>query len=312
MYMLLVRIKQLIDVLLFGIPMTIKLLIRNRQTLYYIPHVGIGDYCVALGYLKAYKAYHAVGHITLVLPEARKEICSFYADYDDVLVLPKHKFTGLVYLASLPVGRYIHLRCARIENVSYTLHMNKSLLFSNPALHVHDCTKIILKIPKCSELTLPSVPDTDIFPFVEDCHLKKGQTILLNPFTSGVAVQELDDAFYCSLAMALKERGFTVATILGSSSQQPINGTAGILASLAESWYLAKWCGWVIGTRSGFFDFIRYSGCNVIAIYNSDYKQREFFSLTQHSEDAKIIEYICEDNHEALIYRIIENVLQSK
>ena len=307
---LLIRIRQLIDALIYGIPTTIKLLIANRNTVYYIPHVGIGDYCEALGYLQAYKAYHKISHITIVATKDRLELLSFYTGYDDVMVLSTHSFTGLVYLGSLPIGRLIHLRCRRIENVSYTLHMNKSLLYMNPALHISECTKVILKIPKDSELVPPSVPEVDVAPLIEEYHLPKLKTILPNPYTSGVAVRELESAFYPALAQALIRCGYRVVTILGNDQQKPILGTEGLTTSLAEAWYLAKWCGWVIGTRSGFFDLIQYSGCNVVALYSKNYQQKDFFALKPHHGTGCIMEYTYEDDASVLTEKIVNSVMQ--
>lgn len=310
---LLIRIRQLIDVLIYGIPTTIRLLIANRNTVYYIPHVGIGDYCEALGYLQVYKSYHEISHVTIVTTKNRLELLDFYTGYDDVLLLSMHAFTGLVYLASLPIGRLIHLRCRQIENVSYTLHMNKSLLLSNPALHVSECTKIILKIPGASEFVLPSVPKVDVTPLIEKYHLPKEKTILLNPYTSGVAVRELESDLYPALAKTLTQCGYRVVTILGNAQQKPVLGTDGVTTSLTEAWHLAKWCGWVIGTRSGFFDLIQYSGCNVVALYSKDYLQKDFFALRPHhgtNETGCIMEYTYEGDASELTKKIVNSVMQ--
>lgn len=274
-----IRIGQLLDALVYGLPMTWYLLHRNKKTVYYIPHVGIGDYCTALGYLDAYRQEHNIAHITLVAARQRKEICGFFSGYDELLFLSKRQYTGLVYLASIPGGRFLHSRCRRIENVSYTQHMSKELLLDNPALHVNECTKIILKISGSSALHEPEVPAVDIEDILKSHPMEKGKTVLLNPFTSGVAVKELDAGFYEELAAALKKKGFTVLTLLASESQQPVKGTEAVMTTLAEAWNLAQWCGWVIGTRSGFFDLIQYCDANCIVLYHDGYRQRDFFAL---------------------------------
>lgn len=310
--MLFVRIKELIDVIIWGIPTTIVLLLKNQNTVYYIPHVGIGDYYAAMGYLSAYKSHYGIRHITLIATAGRKEFCSFYSDYDEILILPKHQYLGLVFLGSVPVLRSIHLMCKRIENVSYTLYMGKSLLYKNPGLHVKECTKIILKIPKDSKFVLPSIPETNISALVKKYVLPECGTVILNPFTSGLGIQELDKRFYEELVRKLKKKNFRVVTILGNTSQKPIAETDGVVTSLAEAYYLANWCGWVVGTRSGFFDFIQFAECQIITIYEAGYRQQEFFCLGNSENGYKIHELFYENDYKYMSDMIVSQIMRSK
>lgn len=305
MKLFILRSKQLLDVLIFGIPTTIWLLLRNPVTVYYVPHIGVGDFCFALGYLKAYKSYHHIGHITLVCSKARMELCSFYSGYDDLIALSNRQYRGFAYLASVPIGRFICRKCKRIEHTAPVLHVNRALLFDNPAIHIYDCTKMILRIPKETELFPPIVPDTDITTLIKKFRLEKDKTVLINPYTSGLSVKELDMDFYRLLAEKLNKIGFKTFTILGFPSQHSVPGTEGFVTSLAEAWYLAKYCGYVIGTRSGFFDFIQYAGCEVITIYDARYRQKDFFSIEEHNGDRQVFEYVYESDYQKLVDKIV-------
>lgn len=301
MKILFIRMKQLVATLILGFPVTLWLLLRNRDTFYYIPHVGLGDYCIALGYLEAYKKHYGIPHITLVVPPNRAEIASFYSGWDQLLILKPLFYKGIVYFGSIPIGRTIHRRTKRIISVSYALHLNKRLLYYNPATTADDLEKLILKIPSAEKRKEPIVPDTDIKGIIESYHLPYGKTILLNPYTGGWAVKEISADFYIDLARRLKKEGFTVVTVLGTREQKPVEGTEGIVASLSEAWFLAKWCGWLIGTRSGFFDFIQFTGCNIIALYDPEYKEKDIYSLNLIRETANTSEYVWEESKKSQI-----------
>ena len=138
--------------------------------------------------------------------------------------------------------------------------------------------------------------------------LSRSKTVLLNPYTSGGAVQEIPIEIYEELAARLKQKGFSVATIIGNTSQKPVNGTQGIITSLAEAWHLVRWSGWLIGTRSGFFDFVQLAGSNIIVLYDSQYKLREIFSLKSHSKNRNVNEYVWEPNKKD---EIVKSILAS-
>lgn len=263
-----------------------------------------------MGYLNAYKSYHNIKHITIITPPGRKELCGFYSGYDKMLVLSYHQYTGLAYMASVPIGRFINLHSKRIRHIAFALYLNRSLLFDNPILKANECTKMILKIPGSSELKEPTVPDIEVAEIVKKYHLSKKRTVMINPYTSGISVQELDEVFYQTLATILKQHGFQVITVLGSPSQRSVEGTEGVVTSLAEAWHLAEYCGWIIGTRSGFFDFIQHAKCNAIVLYDGKYRQRDFFAIEQHDRDKQVFEFTYEDDYMKLASKIADTVLQ--
>lgn len=303
------RIKQIGCVLLFGLPVAFWLAWRDKKAIYFLPHVGLGDYCIALGYLKAYKEQHNLEHVTLIIPPNRIEVANYYPYWDDKLILPDCFYVGIAYLGSLPGGMAILKKFPRIVSITYTLYSNKQLLDEHPAAKADELVKLILALPQDEIRLPPAVPYVEITTFIEKYCLKQKKTVLLNPYTGGCAVKEIDLRFYQTLAARLQQEGYTVATILGSKKQQTILGTQGIVSSLSEAWYLVQWCGWVIGTRSGFFDFIQYSGCNMIAIDDGTYRQRDVFSLPQ-SNNTTVKEYIWSTETEhLLIDKIISDLV---
>lgn len=297
--------KKVIYAFLFGFSVTIWLLLRNRKTIYFIPHIGLGDYCIVLGYLEKYKKQHNIRHITLIVPPNRKEVAQFYPYWDSLLVLKDPLYLGFIYFSGTPIGRALHLKLKRIEHIVYDIPMKG--LARYPKVPVDDVVKKFLDLPSTERRKGPYVPQTDIVGLTEDHNIPRRNTVLLNPYTSGQSVKEIDTGFYDRLAEALKANGFFVATILGSEQQKAISGTAGVVTSLAEAWYLAQWCGYVIGTRSGFFDFICMADCNVVGIYDPSYKPalRKFFSLHLSDNDKRVLELVwTRDREKELIKKI--------
>ena len=184
--------------------------------------------------------------------------------------------------------------------------MSRRLILNNPSLHVDDVVKVFLGLRFNEKRKAPSIPEVDIHEIITNHNLPKGKTVLLNPYTSGNAVAEIDTTFYIRLTGRLKEKGFTVVTSLGSKEQRPLPGTPGVYTSLAEAWHLVRWCGYVIGTRSGFFDFICQSGCSMIAIYEPSYELKDFIPLKLESNGEKIKEFVWNKKNDD---SLIENIL---
>lgn len=293
-------------ILIFGLPTTLWLLLRDRHTVYYIPHIGLGDYCIALGYMEAFKREYDIKHITLVVPSNRVEVAQYYPCWDQLLLLKEPFYIGIACFGGIPFGRMIHRKTRRVKSVYPSVYLDRWLLYDNPAISMDGIIQLILKLPSRVERKAPTVPEVDIHNIAEKFNLPKGKTILLNPYTSGVGVAKIENAFYLRLIDRLTEKGFATATILGSEEQKPIPGTQGVVTSLAEAWHLARWCGWVIGTRSGFFDFIRFCGCNMIGIYEPTYKLRDIYSLILPGRNDRVREYILEADRED---EIIDNIL---
>ena len=133
---LLTHFRRLLYTIVFGIPLTIWLLLRDRKTVYYIPHIGLGDYCIALGYLEAFKRENNIDHITLLVPPNRVEVAKFYPGWDSLLTLKQPLYLGIVCFGGIPIGRTIHRKARRIRNISYGIQLNKNYYYDNPSISV--------------------------------------------------------------------------------------------------------------------------------------------------------------------------------
>lgn len=302
---LLIHLKRLFYTIIYGISFTIWLLWRDRKTVYVIPYIGLGEYCIGLGYLDTLKKTRGYEHITLLVPPNRAEVARFYPYWDSLLVLKEHHYLGVACFGSIPVGRSIARRIKRIVGFYFSQYIKKSLLSNNPGTHVDAVLKMVWKIPRESRRNAPRVPDIDMDSMARKYNLKYQKTVLFNPYTSGDAVQEIPGRVYEELIRALRQNGFTVVTIT-NGTQKPLTGTQGVPASLAEAWHLARWCGYVIGTRSGFFDFIRLSGCHMFCVYDPWYEKRDVYSLIPPEGEGDVHEYVWQSGHED---KLIESIL---
>ncbi len=297
---------KIFEAIVLGIPLTIWILLRDRQTVYYIPRYGMGDYCIALGYLEAFKKKNRIDHVTVILTSRWVQVTQFYPYWDELLILSKPLYLSLVYFGSLPYGRMIHQKIKRIKNITYGFPMRRRQIYADPSIHVDDVVKDFLDLQSNEQRMKPKVQEVDIHGIIKKYDLPKGKSVLLNPFTSGDAVAEIDVDFYIRLAKKLKEKGFTVVTSLGAKDQKPLPGTRGVYTTLTEAWHLVRWCGYVIGTRSGFFDFICQSGCSMIAIYEPSYKLRSFIPLKLKNNGENIKEFVWKKENDD---KLIENIL---
>lgn len=302
---LLIHLKRLFYTIIYGIPLTVWLLWRDRKTVYVVPYIGLGEYCIGLGYLDVLKKIREYKHITLLVPSNRAEVARFYPYWDSLLVLKEHYYLGIACFGSIPIGRSVSRRIKRIVGFYFSQYIRKSLLCNNPGTHVDAVLKMVWKIPRESIRKAPQVPDVDLDTIVKKYGLIYQKTVLFNPYTSGDAVQEIPGQVYNELVHTLRQNGFTVATIT-NGHRGPLPDTQGIPTSLAEAWHLVRWCGYVIGTRSGFFDFIRLSGCHMFCIYDPWYEKRDVYSLLPPDGEGDVREYVWRPGHEK---RLVDDIV---
>lgn len=96
--------------------------------------------------------------------------------------------------------------------------------------------------------------------------VKPGQGVLLAPFA--YSAQILPWSFWQELALALQEKGYQVfINAAGAEEQSDIEGATVLRFEFPETILAMEYLGWVIGTRSGFFDVTCCANCRRIVFY---------------------------------------------
>ena len=126
----------------------------------------------------------------------------------------------------------------------------------------------------------PSIPQRNIGIFVNEYGLLKGKTVILSPFANSAnAIGRLPMELFEEIAERLKEKGYICVTNLDPVNKTPIKGTKGIIIGLADALTLVEYCGYVVGIRSGYLDFVSLSKCRIIAVYPDTCVLCEHYSM---------------------------------
>ena len=95
---------------------------------------------------------------------------------------------------------------------------------------------------------------------------KAGRGVLLAPFAYSAQIMPWD--FWQKLALVLQEKGYQVfINVAGDEEQSDIEGASILRLDFSETILVMEYLGWVIGTRSGFFDVTCRARCHRIVFY---------------------------------------------
>ena len=119
--------------------------------------------------------------------------------------------------------------------------------------------------------TLPSHPEWHgdgkfVADYFKARDVKSNQGVLLAPFA--YSAQILPWSFWQELALLLRGKGYRVfVNAAGSEEQVGIDGVSILRLDFPETILAMEYLGWVIGTRSGFFDVTCRARCSRIVYY---------------------------------------------
>lgn len=116
----------------------------------------------------------------------------------------------------------------------------------------------------------------------------KSKTVIINPYTTSIMGNQL--IIYQKIATFLIDNGYEVYTNV-LENQAELNGTKRLECSLDKVFYLAPKVTFVVSVRSGFVDFLQFSGANIFCVYeNITQELYEMWSLKQWNQSGKIEE----------------------
>lgn len=297
--------------LVLGPVIWIFLLLKDRRTQYVISDKGIGDIFPTCGFLPAYKKAHGIKHVTVIGIKGKEQLYEMYkGTYDRILYFSENVINVLMYCTSLDLGYALSRWSGRIISTRVGSNSRGDYINRIKTLSYLETIKYgVFDLSDEDKLQKPKIPKADISRLIQKYGLQDGKTVILNPYAN--SVENIDISFFENLAFALKHRGYQVVTNLSHDRQQAVAGTEGIICSLAEAYYLANYCGYVVGVRSGFMDFISYADCRIVALFPEGYPFFESYRLSKWGikEDAR--EMIVNNNWSESICQIM-NYLENE
>lgn len=258
-----------------------KFLKKNKDSVYILSDKGIGDIFPTLAFLPAYRRKNGINRIVVLGISSKSELYQMYSNvFDELILFSDEEFTTICKFSSSDLfnslvrkyGRLVSTRVGSNSRQNYVLRLPNICYIDTIRYGVFDLSTV-------DDMLSPNVPTIDITRLIGKYELKKDKTIIVNPYANSIT--GIEKSFFEKLVLALKANGMLVVTSLSSEKQLPIAGTIGIKTSLSEAYYLAKYCGCVIGLRSGFLDFISYAKCKVLALYPKEYQMIDFQLLSK-------------------------------
>lgn len=107
--------------------------------------------------------------------------------------------------------------------------------------------------------------------YFQEYDLQPGRTVLIAPYSTGLAEYLPPDSFWIELVGVLKTLGYSVCTNC-AGDEKPIMGTTGLCVPLSEIVPFLNMAGGFIGIRSGLCDVISTSDCKKVILHTYEAK----------------------------------------
>lgn len=292
--------------LFYGTFMWMYLLLKDRKTVYVITDNGIGDIFPACGFIPTFKKRFNIDKVTIIGIKEKKQIYDMYeGTYDKVVWVSAKNFNLLRLFSSTDLfNAYVRLTNRIISTRLGSNSRGDYVLRLRNISYLETIKYGAFNLKKEDELRGPNVKKVDINQYVEKYCIEKGNTVILNPYAN--TINGIDIMFFELLAQALKQSGFKVITNISSETQKPIKGTDGLITTLNESYHLSEYCGFSIGLRSGYYDFIAYSNCKIVTLFPENYPFFDFQSLSKWGINHNLIDLVVERDWDKAQKKIIK------
>lgn len=164
----------------------------------------------------------------------------------------------------------------------------------------------IFKLESEGKVSVPNPSMPDKFKYNLSCN-----DVIINPYTTSIVGTDFD--LYKKMVILLKSKGYNIYTNV-LPNQKELDGTSRLECSLEELFYNARKCKLFISTRSGVLDYLIFSGCNIMAIYeNVPHSVYCMWKLCQWKSEGKLIEIFMpilssKEKKENMLLKEIENI----
>ena len=273
------------------------LIMKNNHTLYVYMWPHIGDVCIAMSYLKAYREQKKIDSITLLIKQQNYELCNSYENTFDNVVFFNEK-----QLFKLSKSRFV-IRFLKKLHISIDKHFvcTTPFLFDDRLLHSEEITaglltkRVIYDIKGNVSPVYPKMPTIDSEAYKLFC--KEKDKVIIAPFAS--SANEIENGFWEELANELMLKGYSVYTNV-TKDREDIKGTKRLDCSIVELLGYAENANVFISLRSGIVDLVAGCKCKKIVIYN-DYKFPELYDLTSWGNNDSLFQLFGEPSIEKIL-----------
>lgn len=283
---------------------------RDKDTHYLIPANSIGDIIYSLAYLPEYRKLNNLRHVTLVGVESKKKLFSLYKHTYNELCIIELKWLQRIFKSQRTnFGFRMHSRFKNITIIHIGTHFPYGLRYiaRYPGIKFVDYIKYsIYGLKENPMAVLPVIPDYNIGKFVKDLDIKKGKTVILNPYA--LSIKPIDIKLFDAIAEQLIKSGFTVLTNISNDKQVIVKGTKALKCDLIEILHIANYCGYIIGLRSGFLDLMLFAKCKIVALYPADSIHVDFFDISVMDISKKFYQYKLIDNFNKDVQNILSYI----
>ena len=271
---------------LYSFVIMLYLIIKDRHTLYVYMWPHIGDTCIAMAYLRAYREQYNVSHITILTKKQNYELCNSYDGAFERAVFFNEK-----QLFRLSKTRFV-IRFLRMLHTNIDNHFicTTPFLFDARLLHSEDITaglitkRVIYNLKGKVAPVFPRIPSLNSAEYHNFCADSK--KIIISPYASSVS--EIDTSYWDELADRLSNMGYSIYTNT-TSNRSSIKGTKRLECSLIELLAYANQADAFIAIRSGIVDLIAGCNCRIIVLYN-DYIYSELYNLSAWGKDYNLFQ----------------------
>jgi hypothetical protein len=256
--------------------------LARPSTHYVVVSFGIGDAMLSCMYLPAYKEAKNLRHVTVIGKKRMRELYDAFSDSCDARILLGD---GMLIMISNALrfdpGYYIFCEWTKRVTLAHESGFMRHYLLKRAAtLKMPDLYRSgVFGLFPDAPRAVPKLPAVDIAPLAAQYGLIKGKTVILSPFANSLG--SLPFELFEALAAMLAEKGYLCVTNLGAGNESPVSGTVGIRCGLADAVALAGHCGFVLGIRSGFLDFVSLARCRVVALYPEDCLVCEHYGMAE-------------------------------
>jgi hypothetical protein len=282
----------------------------KAQTQYILAYEGIGDWCFTLAFLRQYQRNHSIKNIYILSSNPNQEVFRYFKDqFDGIQIITEKERNELIEFFKSDIG-YIYRQKSQVVAPFFPLaYVRSDCLKRNPYISFMHIFKGLLRIDQNSKPFIPNPIPADqlIDRLVRDNVIEKGNTVLLNPYANSCT--GIPFSFFEKLAKGLKKKSYKVITSI-HDDQVAVPGSEGVAFTISEELALLNYCGYVIGSRSGFLDLAVFSQACIVSIDIDSYPFSDFFKLDEmwpHNKNIRTYRWH-EDKEDEMIQQIIDYI----